>query len=95
MAFLGWSSATPSSARIGPVYTPPEHRRRGYAGAATAALSRLLLAEGRHFCTLFADLANPTAGGIYRTIGFRPVRKFDEVTLSQSDSPTAPRLGTA
>ena len=32
--------------RIGPVYTPPERRGRGYASAATAALSQRLLEAG-------------------------------------------------
>ena len=33
---------------IGPVYTPPELRRRGYAGAGVAAASRRLLDAGAH-----------------------------------------------
>lgn len=34
--------------RIGPVITPREHRRRGYAGAAVARVSARLRAEGHH-----------------------------------------------
>jgi len=60
------------------VYTPPELRRRGYATACVAELSRLLLASGFAFCSLFTDLANPTSNHIYREIGYRPVADFDE-----------------
>ena len=56
------------------VYTPPEFRRRGYATSCVASLSRLLLAEGYQFCTLYTDLANPTSNSIYQKIGYRPVR---------------------
>jgi GNAT superfamily N-acetyltransferase len=58
--------------RIGPVYTPPGHRGRGYASAVTAAATADVLARG---CipVLFTDLANPTSNRIYRRIGFRPV----------------------
>ena len=63
------------TARIGPVYTPPEHRRNGYATSATAALSRLLLsgeATGAPVerCMLFTQLSNPTSNKIYQEIGF-------------------------
>ena len=56
------------------VYTPPALRRRGYATSCVASLSRLLLAEGYQFCTLYTDLANPTSNSIYQKIGYRPVR---------------------
>jgi hypothetical protein len=54
------------------VYTPPEERRRGYATAVVAELASLILAEGREFCALYTDLANPTSNKIYREIGFVP-----------------------
>jgi len=61
------------------VYTPPELRRRGYATACVAELSRLLLASGVAFCSLFTDLANPTSNHIYSEIGYRPAADFDEI----------------
>jgi predicted GNAT family acetyltransferase len=64
---------TPNGMRVGPVYTPPERRGHGYASAATAALSQLLLKRGRRFCFLFTDLANPTSNHIYQAIGYQPV----------------------
>ncbi|MGO9975550.1 MAG: GNAT family N-acetyltransferase [Solirubrobacteraceae bacterium] len=59
------------TARIGPVYTPPEHRRRGYASSAVAALSRHLLSSGARRCMLYTDLANPTSNAIYASVGYR------------------------
>lgn len=58
--------------RVGPVYTPPERRRRGYAEACVAEVSRRVLAEGNR-CILYTDLENPTSNAIYRRIGYRAV----------------------
>lgn len=71
---------TPNGIRISIVYTPPEHRRHGYATALIAALSQFLLNQGYRFCYLFTDLANPISNSIYQKIGYRPVcdhREFD------------------
>jgi predicted GNAT family acetyltransferase len=67
------------------VYTPPHLRRRGYATACVAELSRSLLASGYTFCALFTDQANPTSNHIYWEIGYRPVADFDEI-LFQGES---------
>jgi uncharacterized protein len=66
----GWGGPTPNGIRIGPVYTPPELRGRGYATALVAELSQTLLDGGRSFCFLFTDLANPTSNAIYERIGY-------------------------
>jgi hypothetical protein len=70
---------TPSGACITTVYTPPAFRRKGYATASVASLSRKLLATGKTFCCLYTDLDNPTSNSIYRKIGYEPVR--DDVEL--------------
>ncbi|MFC3960917.1 GNAT family N-acetyltransferase [Nocardia jiangsuensis] len=67
-------------ARIGPVYTPPEQRGRGWASAAVAEASRVLAAAGARVC-LFTDLANPTSNKIYQRIGYRPVIDMVELVL--------------
>ena len=72
VAMAGLSLAVAGVVRIGPVYTAGEHRRRGYASALVAALSRGTLAEGLR-CILYTDLANPTSNAIYRAIGYRAV----------------------
>jgi GNAT superfamily N-acetyltransferase len=73
VSLAGYGGATPNGVRIGPVYTPPACRRRGYASALVADLSAALLARGRRRCFLFTDLANPTANRLYARIGYRPV----------------------
>jgi predicted GNAT family acetyltransferase len=65
-------------ARIAPVYTPPEHRNRGYATTLVASLSRQLLTEGATCCTLFTDLANPTSNKIYAEVGYRRIADWEE-----------------
>lgn len=64
--------------RIGPVYTPPEYRRRGYAGTAVAAASRNALAGGAQRCVLFTDATNPTANKIYAEVGYRHFGEHEE-----------------
>lgn len=78
VSFAGWGGPTPNGIRIGPVYTPPELRGRGYATALVAELSQLLLDRGRRFCFLYTDLANPTANAIYRRIGYVQVGESAE-----------------
>lgn len=58
--------------RIHAVYTPPEHRRHGYATACVASLSARLAAAGLR-CILYADLGYPASNSIYRRIGYRAV----------------------
>ena len=73
VSLAGWGGPTPNGIRIGPVYTPPELRGRGYATAVTAELSQRQLDGGRSFCFLYTDLANPTSNAIYERIGYRRV----------------------
>jgi predicted GNAT family acetyltransferase len=80
---------TPNGIRIGPVYTPPEMRRHGYASAVTAATSQAELDKGRRFIFLFTDLSNPTSNKIYQQIGYRPVIDVDLLTFVQRDEVTA------
>jgi len=77
VSLAGVGSQTPNGVRIGPVYTPPEARNRGYASALVASISQAQLDAGRRFCFLFTDLANPTANHIYQSIGYEPVRDVD------------------
>src|SRR5829696_7955459 len=58
--------------RVQAVYTPPEKRNRGYAGACVSDLSRRMREAG-HRCILYTDLGNPTSNSVYRRIGYRAV----------------------
>jgi len=77
VSMTGVGGATPNGIRIGPVYTPPAVRGRGYASALVAAVSQAELDAGRRFCFLFTDLANPTSNHIYQAIGYEPIRDVD------------------
>jgi predicted GNAT family acetyltransferase len=79
VTMAGYTGPTPNGIRVGPIYTPQAYRRRGYATAATAALSQMLLEQGRRCCFLFTDLANPTSNHIYQEIGYRPVVDVDQL----------------
>ena len=65
--------------RVMAVYTPPELRGRGYAGAATTAVSRAALDAGADHVVLFTDLANPTSNALYQRLGYRPIEDRAEV----------------
>lgn len=76
VAMTGTTPQVAGQVRVAPVYTPPHLRGRGYAGAATAEVSRAALAAGAREVLLFTDLANPTSNGLYQRIGYRPVVDF-------------------
>ena len=73
VSLVGYGGRTPNGVRIGPVYTPPDRRGRGYASALTAAVSAEQLARGRRFCFLYTDAHNPTANHVYSAIGYERV----------------------
>jgi predicted GNAT family acetyltransferase len=77
----GVKAPNSGASRIGPVYTPPEDRRRGYAAAATAEASRWARRAGAQEILLYTDLANPTSNGVYQRIGFRPVTDYVELAF--------------
>ena len=72
-----------NTASVSGVYTPDNHRRKGYAGACVAGLSQKLLDEGFAYITLFTDLANPTSNSVYMRLGYEPIADFDKVVLKK------------
>jgi RimJ/RimL family protein N-acetyltransferase len=82
----GYGGATPNGIRIGPVYTPPELRGRGYATTLVSEQSRWLLGTGRTLCFLYADLDNPTSTALYRRIGYRMIAEAGEVRFDPRDA---------
>lgn len=55
------------------VYTPPEHRNKGYATSSVLLLTQKMLKDRYSFCCLYTDLSNPTSNSIYAKIGYVPV----------------------
>jgi predicted GNAT family acetyltransferase len=82
VSMLGINRAIAGVVRIGPVYTPPEQRRHGYAGSAVAAVSRLALAGGARACMLLTDDTNPTSNKIYAEVGYRPFGTWEEYAFA-------------
>jgi len=89
--FYVWQDGEPASmvahthpvegvVRVQYVYTPPDKRQRGYAGACVADLSRRLRAAG-HRAALYTDLSNPVSNSIYRRIGYRAVAEVLRYTF--------------
>jgi GNAT superfamily N-acetyltransferase len=55
--------------RVGPVYTPREHRGHGYASRAVYEVSQHLVENGVRAC-LITDQANPPSNKIYEALGY-------------------------
>lgn len=71
------AGVTPNGQTINAVYTPPNQRKRGYGTEVVAKLSQQILDEGKKYCFLFTDLANPTSNKIYQNIGYQPIIDVD------------------
>ncbi len=57
--------------RVGPVYTPPEHRNRGYGRRLTYEVTATEMARPDvHRSMLFTDADNPVSNSIYRQAGY-------------------------
>ena len=73
VSVAGRNRIAAGQARVGPVYTPPDLRGRGFGGAATAAITQAALDDGAEGVVLFTDLDNPTSNTLYQRLGYRPI----------------------
>ncbi|MBK8015196.1 MAG: GNAT family N-acetyltransferase [Deltaproteobacteria bacterium] len=64
-----FTTTLPDTVQIGGVYTPPEHRGKGYARAAVAGQLLIAREEGATNGVLFTG--NPAAAKAYEFVGFR------------------------
>lgn len=81
VSVAGFSNAVAGVSRVGPVYTPPAQRRRGYGVAVTAQATTAALSAGAKHVVLYTDLSNPTSNAIYQTIGYRADHDAEERTF--------------
>lgn len=72
VSMAGHSAAAGGVARVGPVFTRADRRRRGYGSAVTARATQAALDAGARDVVLYTDLANPTSNSIYQRLGYRP-----------------------
>jgi GNAT superfamily N-acetyltransferase len=73
--------------RVGPVYTPPEHRNHGYARWLTYEVTALALERpGVEHAMLFTDAANPVSNSIYRQAGYHPRGEHVEIEFAKRNA---------
>ncbi len=73
--------------RVGPVYTPPEHRNHGYARWLTYEVTALALERpGVDHAMLFTDAANPVSNSIYRQAGYQPRGEHVEIEFAKRNA---------
>ncbi|HWJ79672.1 MAG TPA: GNAT family N-acetyltransferase [Niallia sp.] len=65
---------TKSNITINFVYTPLEHRKKGYASDCVSDLTQQMLNKGYQTTSLYTDITNPTSNKIYMEIGYEPIR---------------------
>ena len=82
VSIAGVSRPMRNGTTIGPVYTPPEHRGKGYATSCVLLLTKKLLSDRYSFCSLYTDLSNPTSNSIYTKIGYVPIGDALELDFS-------------
>ena len=69
--------------RVCMMYTPPEHRQKGYASALVASIAEhAIKTRKKRYCTIATDLGNPTSNAIYERVGFAPYTDFGEYHFS-------------
>ena len=84
VSLAGRNRTAGGQARVGPVYTPPGLRGRGFGGAATAAITQAALDDGAEGVVLFTDLENPTSNTLYQRLGYRPISDWAVIRFGAS-----------
>jgi GNAT superfamily N-acetyltransferase len=70
--------------RVGPVYTPPEHRNHGYGRRLTYEVTAAALARPDVTrAMLFTDADNPVSNSIYRQAGYEPRDRHVEIEFAE------------
>jgi len=80
VSFSGFNAVLPDIVQLGAVYTPPEHRGRGYARAAVAHSAQVGEERGATRAVLFTK--NPSAVKSYEAVGFRRSGDFGLVLFA-------------
>jgi RimJ/RimL family protein N-acetyltransferase len=93
VSLAGIGRPTPTGERIGPVYTPPRHRGRGYAGALVSRLTAQAFERGRERVLLFTDAVNPASNALYERLGYHHVG--DAANVKVLPRTGGPPVGTA
>lgn len=81
VSYSVFNAMLPEIVQIGGVWTPPEHRGRGYARSVVAGSLLAARKQGVQRAVLFADPANAAARAAYLALGFRIVGDYGLVLL--------------
>lgn len=81
VALSGFNAQLPEIVQVGPVWTPPEHRNKGYARHLVARTLERAKAQGVQKSILFTDV--PAAQKAYQAIGFQEIGKFQLALLKE------------
>lgn len=76
---------TENGFRVSIVFTPREHRRKGYGKTCTAALTQRLLCDGQHYCFLYADKNNASSNRMYEAIGYELMGETQNYRFEEAD----------
>ena len=77
---------TANGFRVSIIYTPPEHRRKGYGKTCTALLTQRLLDDGQRHCFLYADKENAVTNRMYEAIGYELMGETQNYRFNASES---------
>jgi len=87
ISYSVFNAMLPEIVQIGGVWTPPEHRGRGYARSVVAGSLLAAHKQGVQRAVLFADPGNAMARAAYLAIGFRIVGDYGLVLLARGTAP--------
>jgi len=79
VSLSAFNATLPDMVQLGGIYTPPEHRGRGYAKASVAASLIAARQRGASRAVLFTS--NPSAARSYEAVGFRRLGDYGLVLL--------------
>lgn len=74
VSLCGFNAVLPDIVQIGPVYTPPALRNKGYAKINLALCLKRAPAKQVSKAILFTN--NPSASHVYQSLGFQVIGKF-------------------
>lgn len=81
VALSGFNAQLPEIVQVGPVWTPPEHRNKGYARHLVARTLERARTRAVQKSILFTDV--PAAQKAYEAIGFKEIGKFQLALLKE------------
>jgi predicted GNAT family acetyltransferase len=82
VSLSGFNARLDDMVQVGPVWTPPEHRGKGFARLLLACILSQAKIKGIKKAILFTD--NPVAIKVYRALGFHKIGEYRVALLEQS-----------